>query len=206
MDCKQARELLIAAAERDPARRPPTQHETDNLSAHLMGCAECRRFAAGARGWRGGVRSGKDSLGFAAGRASHAPADATPPDLTERVLASVRPLPPPWVYEQTQREKRTPHLVAIAVGAVGATLTFLMVSLALVVAVAGDGATLARGSGLASQAAMEMAVNAQVRGWFGSLATDTARLAVTVAMLALVLWLLLRWLRAFATRAGHDDM
>src|SRR5205823_11745893 len=97
--------------------------DRDAVREHLAECAECRRFAAGMHLWP----------------AYHAPKgnDHTP-DLTERVLANVRPLPPPWVYRQEQQSKQMPHLVAFAVGALGVVLAFLMLSLTLIVTVSGN--------------------------------------------------------------------
>ncbi len=206
MDCRQARDALIAAAE-----RPLSGPEHDDTAAHLAGCAACRRFAAGAHGWRGAHGlppyrgGGGNAPGFVAGRG--VPPAASPPDLTERVLASVRPLPPPWVYAETRRGRRRSHMLGLVAAAVGATLAFVTVSVALVVALASDGPTPVRGAitGGFPRLATEAVVSANVRGWFDSLATDAARLAVTVALLALLASGLLRWLRTVAARVGHDE-
>lgn len=195
MDCPQARDALIAAAER---LLPPA--ERDAVAAHLHGCAACRRFAAGAHGWRGAGRGSGQTAGFVAGRG--VPSASAAPDLTERVLASVRPLPPPWVYEESRRRKRA-HVLGLVVAAVGATLAFVTVSVALLVALASDGPTPAPGA--FPRLATEAVVNANMRGWFNSLTTDATRFAVTLALLLLLASGLLRWLRAVAARVGHDE-
>ena len=174
MDCRQARDALIAAAE-----WPLSAAEHDDMAAHLAGCAACRRFAAGAHGWRGAHR-GTNTTGFVAGRGVPV---ASTPDLTERVLASVRPLPPPWVYEQTRRRRKRSHLLGLVVAAVGATFAFVTVSVALVVALASDSPPSV--SGAFPRLATEAVVNANMRGWFTSLTTDAARFAVTLALLLL---------------------
>lgn len=206
MDCRQARDALIAAADHEPAPA-----ERDALASHLAGCAACRRFAAGARGWRATHRGG-NSTGFVATTGQgvpwaggQMPPPTASPDLTEKVLASVRPLPPPWVYERARRERRVSHVVGFAVAAVGATLAFLTVSLALIVALANDAPAPPTRGGAMPRLATEAMVNASVRGWFDSLTTDAARLAVTLALLTLLAAALLRWLRAFAARVGHDE-
>src|SRR4051794_5844070 len=119
MRCTQARDLLVQAIDRP---LPPDDHAL--LAAHLESCPECRRLAAGLR-----LGHAHQSAAFIAHNA---------PDLTERVLANVRPLPPPWVYEERQQSRQVPHFVAFAVGALGVVLAFLMLCLTLVIALAGN--------------------------------------------------------------------
>ena len=107
MRCTQARDLLVHAID-----RPLAPDDNAPLTAHLETCAECRRFAAGLR------------VGYAHHSTSLIAQDT--PDLTERVLANVRPLPPPWVSEEQHQSRQVPHFVAFAVGVLGVVLAFLI--------------------------------------------------------------------------------
>lgn len=189
MQCKEAREQLLLSWERDL-----TGDEYPDIHGHLDECAECRRFASAMRHWSG-TSSGAatDGLGIVATQ------PAMSSDLTERVLASVRPLPPPWVYHDGRRERRRVHLIGFIFGALAVTLTFIAVSLALVVVFASKGAV-----GIASPSTMEAIVGDDVQRWFVSLPADPAHGAITVGALALFAVLLLRWSHALALRVGHD--
>src|SRR5690349_17322311 len=102
MHCKQARDLLVSSLDHT---LPPG--ERDAVRAHLAECAACRRFAEAMRHWSG---------------PAHFARTQPAPDLTERVLAHVRPLPPPWVFKQARQHRQVPHLIAFTVGALGVAL------------------------------------------------------------------------------------
>lgn len=180
MRCTQARELLVQAID-----RPLTPDDHARLAAHLETCPECRRFAAGLR------------LGHAQHAASFLTHEA--PDLTERVLANVRPLPPPWVYEERQQSRQVPHFVAFAVGAIGVMLAFLMLCLTLVVTLAGQGTP-----GRGSRRLFVPEAWHDVRDWFDTLPHNPAHAAVTIACAALFLFLIFSWFRMLAGRIGQD--
>ncbi len=180
MRCTQARELLVHAID-----RPLMPEDHALLAAHLESCPECRRFAAGLR------------LGHAHHSASFIAQDA--PDLTERVLANVRPLPPPWVYHERQQSRQVPHFVVFVVGVLGVLLAFLMLCLTLVVALTGQGAP-ARGT----RRLFVPEAWHDVRLWFDTLPHNPAHAAVTFACAALFVALLLSWFRMLAVRIGQD--
>lgn len=192
MHCTQARDLLLLACEREVSAK-----ERATLTAHLAECPECRRFATAMRYWSGTTAGTSEASGLIAG--SVRPRGNASPDLTERVLASVRPLPPPWVYHETQREKRRPHLIGLMVGALAVALAFVAVSLALLVALASGNA-----SGNASHLATEAIVGEDVYHWVRSLPNDLTHTAITLGALAFFAALLLRWSHAVAMRVGHD--
>jgi hypothetical protein len=180
MRCTQARDLLVHAID-----RPLSRDDQALVTEHLESCLECRRFAAGLR------------YGHAQQITSLIAHDA--PDLTERVLANVRPLPPPWVYEERQQSRQVPHFVAFAVGAVGVVLALLMLGLTLVVTLVGNG-TRTRGS----RHLFVPEAWHDVRVWFTSIPHDPARAAVTLACAALFIVLVLSWFRMLAGRIGQD--
>jgi hypothetical protein len=122
------------------------------------------------------------------------------PDLTERVLAHVRPLPPPWVYQHEQQNKQVPHLVAFVVGALGVSLTFLMLCLTLVVAVAGD----ARPGAGGQRRLFVPEVWGDVQGWMNSLPNDHAHALVTVVVACAFTALVATWFRTLSAHVGRD--
>lgn len=176
MRCAQARELLVHAND-----VPLDAGEEPLLAAHLASCPACQRFAAGMRGWQ--------------------PQHAAPetPDLTERVLASVRPLPPPWVYHEQQRTPAS-QFVAFIVGALGVTLAFLMLAFTLVATLTGRIAP-PPGSG---RALLVPEVWHDVRVWFDTVPNDPARAAVVFVAVALFVVIAGRWFHALAMRVGRD--
>lgn len=180
MHCKRARSLLIQSVD--------TTIAADDLAAvgsHLSDCPECRRFAEAMHLWpaHGAGRPGAQS-----------------PDLTERVLANVRPLPPPWVYRQEQQSKQIPHLVAFAVGALGVALTFLMLCLTFVVALSGNTAP---SSGRQRQLLVPEVWH-DVRTWMNSIPGDRAHTVVTLALAVVFVVLVVSWFRTLALHVGRD--
>jgi hypothetical protein len=177
MHCKQARKLLIQSVD---TAQPPG--DRDAVHMHIAECAECRRFAEAMHLWPapGAGRPG-----------------VTGPDLTERVLANVRPLPPPWVYRQEQQSKQMPHLVAFAVGALGVVL---MLCLTFVVAVSGNTAPQ---SGRQRQLLVPEVWN-DVRAWMNSIPGDAAHTVVTLVLAIVFGVLVVTWFRTFALRVGRD--
>ena len=192
MQCKDAREHLMLSWERDLAGGDPP-----DLDAHLQECAECRRFATAMRSWSGTSGAAADGLGIVAGHVGRQ--EAVSAELTERVLASVRPLPPPWVYRDALREQQRVHFIGFIFGALAVTLTFVAVSLALVVVFASKGA-----GGIASRSSLEAMLNDDVQRWFLTLPAYPAHGAITIGAIALFAALLLRWSHALALRVGHD--
>jgi predicted anti-sigma-YlaC factor YlaD len=180
MRCPRARDLLVHAIDRPLA---PEDHAL--LTAHLESCPECRRFAAGLR------------LGHAHHAVPFAAHDA--PDLTERVLANVRPLPPPWVYEERQQSRQVPHFVAFAVGALGVVLAFLMLCLTLIVTLTGRDTPTRGDRRLFVPEAWH-----DVRLWFDSVPHNPLHAAVTLVGAALFLFLAASWFRMLAGRVGQD--
>ena len=122
------------------------------------------------------------------------------PDLTERVLAHVRPLPPPWVYRHEQQSKQVPHLVAFVVGALGVSLAFLMLCLTFVVAIAGD----SRPQSGRQQQLMVPEVWHDVQVWMNSVPNDHAHTAVTVAVALLFTALIVAWFSTLSAQVGRD--
>ncbi|MHB8644992.1 MAG: zf-HC2 domain-containing protein [Thermomicrobiales bacterium] len=180
MHCKQARSLLLRSVDHGvPADELHAVHH------HIAECAECRRFAEGMHVW---PSQPARSVGAGA------------PDLTERVLANVRPLPPPWVYRQQQQSRQVPHLVAFVVGALGVSLAFLMLCLTFVVAVSGNTAPQ---SGRQQQLLVPE-VWRDVRVWMNSIPGDTAHTVVTLALSMIFVVLAVSWVRTLAVRVGHD--
>lgn len=180
MHCRQARSLLIRSV--DDAIAPA---DRDALHAHLAECAECRRFMTAMHLWPAQpVTLGSDPA----------------PDLTERVLANVRPLPPPWVYRQEQQSKQIPHLVAFAVGALGVVLAFLMLSLTLIVTITGNTTPQ---SGRQAQLLVPEVWH-DVRVWMLSIPNDAAHTVVTAALAVVFIVLVVSWFRTLALRVGRD--
>lgn len=180
MHCKRARSLLIQSVD--------TTIAADDLAAmrsHLSECAGCRRFAEAMHVW---PADGAGKPG------------AVAPDLTERVLATVRPLPPPWVYRQEQQDRHMPHLVAFAVGALGVVLTFLMLCLTFVVALSGNTAPAAG----RQRQLLVPEVWHDVRAWMNSIPGDTAHTVVTLALAIVFIVLVVSWFRTLALRVGRD--
>lgn len=180
MHCKQVRKILIHAIDY-PVR-------ADDLAAvrdHVRECAECGRFAAAMNLWPA-LNATK-------------PGVATP-DLTERVLANVRPLPPPWVYRQDQQSKQIPHLVAFAVGALGVVLAFLMLCLTFVVAVSGN--TPAQ-TGRQRQLLVPEVWH-DIRLWMDSIPGDAAHTVVTLVLAVAFVVFVVSWFRTLALRVGRD--
>ncbi len=192
MHCKQARDLLLLACEHELP-----EDDGMALTAHLDTCPECDRFAVAMRHWVGAPGHNPEHLGFMAG--SVVPQRGATPDLTARVLASVRPLPPPWAYHETQWEKRRPHVIGFAIGALAVTCAFVVVSLALIVAFASGNVT-----GATSHAAVEAMVGDDVRQWFDTLPRDLKHAAITLGAFAVFASLVLRWFHALALRLGDD--
>lgn len=181
MRCTQARDLLVHAND-----APLDGAEESLLAAHLESCPACQRIAAGTRGWQ-------------PHHAAHLTAHDAP-DLTERVLATVRPLPPPWVYHEEQHNRQAPHLVAFVVGALGVTLAFLMLAFTLVVTLTGRVPPQAGGG----RALLVPEVWHDVRDWFDAVPHDPARAAVAFACAALFVFVAGRWFRVLSIRVGRD--
>ena len=180
MHCKRARSLLLQSVDATIA--------ADDLAAvrgHLDGCPGCRRFAEAMHVWpvHGAEKPG-----------------ASAPDLTERVMANVRPLPPPWVYRQEQQSKQIPPLVAFAVGALGVVLTFLMLCLTFVVAVSGNTSPQ---SGRQRQLLVPE-VWRDIRVWMSSIPGDRAHTVVTLALAVAFVVLVVSWFRTLALHVGRD--
>ncbi len=180
MRCKQARKLFIESLD-----HPLGAEDQQIVHAHITECAECRRFAEAMHLWPA------PSVGQARAQQS--------PDLTERVLANVRPLPPPWVYRQEQQRRHVPQLVAFTVGALGVTLTFLMLCLTLVVVASGQAPDSGRKHSL-----LVPEVWGDVQSWMNTIPNDTAHTAVTLAAFALFVALVVAWFRTLAVRVGRD--
>jgi predicted anti-sigma-YlaC factor YlaD len=181
MHCKQARKLLIRSIDH---WLPP--EESEMVAAHVSECAECRRFVDAMHLWQppSAVQERPRTM----------------PDLTERVLANVRPLPPPWVFRQEHQSKQVPHLVAVAVGALGVSLGFLMLCLTLVVALAGDTRP---ATGHARQLLVPEVWH-DLQSWMNSIPRDTAHTIVTLAASGIFLVLIVAWFRTLAVRVGRD--
>jgi len=193
MHCRQARDLLLLACEHEL----PGEDRLA-LTTHLDACPECGRFAVAMRYWAAAPgHYNPEHFGFVAGNV--VPQRGTTPDLTERVLASVRPLPPPWVYHETQWEKRRPHVIGFAIGALAVVCAFVAVSLVLIVAFA-SGVT-----GATSHIAAEAMVGNDVHQWFDTLPRDMKHAAITLGALAVFAFLVLRWFHALALRLGDDN-
>lgn len=177
MRCTQVRDLLVHAND------APLDAENETLlAAHLTSCPACQRVAAGMRGWQ--------------------PQHAAPetPDLTERVLATVRPLPPPWVYHEQQQSKQVPQFVAFIVGALGVTLAFLMLAFTLVATLTGRVSPQTGGG----RALLVPEVWHDVRLWFDAVPNDPARAAVVFACAAVFVLIAGRWFHTLSMRVGRD--
>lgn len=178
MHCKHTRKLLLQSLEH------PLDGETARLvQAHVAECAECRRFADAMHMWPA----------YAASQQRRRNA----PDLTERVLAHVRPLPPPWVYRQEQQNKQVPQLIAFVVGALGVFLTFLMLCLTFIVAIAGD---VRPGAGRL----LVPEVWRDVEAWMNSIPNDHAHALVTIIAACAFAALVLMWFRTLSAHVGRD--
>ena len=180
MHCRQARNLLVHAIDRS---LPVEDHA--QLVSHMESCAECRRFAAGMR--------------FGHANQASAFLSHNAPDLTERVLATVRPLPPPWVFEEQQQHHQVPHFVAFAVGALGVVLAFLMLCLTLVITLTGN-----TGPSRGTRRLFVPEAWHDVRLWIDSMPHNPVHAAVTLACMALFVCLILTWFRMLAVRIGKD--
>jgi len=179
MRCKRIRRLLLQAHDQ------PLDAETQRaVEAHVAECAGCRRFADAMRMWP--VHASHRRRGT--------------PDLTERVLANVRPLPPPWVYHHEQQSKQVPHLVAFVVGALGVSLAFLMLCLTFVVAIAGDPRPV---SGHGRQL-MVPEVWHDVQVWMNTVPGDRAHAFVAVAVACAFIALVVMWFRTLSMHVGRD--
>ncbi len=181
MHCKQARKLLIHTMD---CALPAD--ETEAVRSHLSECAECRRFAEAMHTWQ-------------ANPATHH-RGRSGPDLTERVLANVRPLPPPWVFRQEHQSKNVPQMVAFLVGALGVTLAFLMLCLTFIVAVVGD----TRTDGGTQRQLLVPEVWHDVQVWMNSIPHDGAHTAVTFVLSIAFLVLTISWFRTLSARVGRD--
>lgn len=180
MHCKQARKLLIASLD-----RPQDAADQQAVHAHVHECQECQRFAEGMHVWPTSLDEHR--------RLQESP------DLTERVLANVRPLPPPWVFREEQKSKHLPHYVAFLVGALGVALTFIMLCLTLVLAASGQ----TTGAGQHGRLIVPEVWH-DVQLWLNSIPQDHARTLVTfVATVAFVV-LVVAWFRTLAPRVGRD--
>ncbi|MDQ6603718.1 MAG: zf-HC2 domain-containing protein [Chloroflexota bacterium] len=181
MHCKPTRKLLLQSLEQ------PLDAETRHaVQAHVEECAACRQFVEAMDMWPAHA-SGMQRIQSA-------------PDLTERVLSHVRPLPPPWVYRQQQQSKQMPHVVAFAVGALGVVLTFLMLCLTFVVAIAGD----TRPDVGRQRQLMVPEVWHDVRGWMDSVPNDHAHAIVTLIVACAFVVLVVTWFRTLADHVGRD--
>ncbi len=181
MHCKPTRKLLLQSLEH------PLDAETERaVQAHVGECAACRQFVEAMQMWPTQA-SGRQ-------RAQSAP------DLTERVLANVRPLPPPWVYRQQQQSKQVPHLVAFVVGTLGVVLTFLMLCLTFVVAIAGE----TRPDSGRQRQLLVPEVWGDVQNWMNSVPNDHAHAIVTLIVAGAFLLLVVTWFRTLAVQVGRD--
>src|SRR4051812_5551048 len=179
MHCRQARNLLVHAID-----RPLPAEDHAQLASHMESCAECRRFAAGMR--------------FGHANQASAFLSHNAPDLTERVLATVRPLPPPWVFEEQQQHHQVPHFVAFAVGALGVVLAFLMLCLTLVIALTGN-----TGPSRGTRRLFVPEAWHDVRVWFDTVPHNPAPPAPPLACAALSTPLALWWSGMRGGRAGQ---
>ena len=181
MHCKPTRKLLLQSLE-----YPLDAESEQAVRAHVAECAECRQFV--------------DAMHMWPAHAATQQRRRNAPDLTERVLANVRPLPPPWVYQHEQQNKQVPHLVAFVVGALGVSLTFLMLCLTLVVAVAGDARP-----GVGGQRRLFVPeVWRDVQGWMNSIPNDHAHALVTIVVACAFTVLVLTWFRTLSAHVGRD--
>lgn len=184
MHCKPTRKLLLQSLEQ------PLDAETQRaVEVHVEECAACRQFVEAMHLWPTQA-AGMQRI-------------ASAPDLTgmaERVLANVRPLPPPWVYRQQQQSKQMPHLVAFVVGVLGVVLTFLMLCLTFVVAIAGD----ARPDTGRQRQLLVPEVWGDVRNWMDSVPNDHAHAIVTLILACVFALLIVMWFRTLADHVGRD--
>lgn len=181
MHCKQVRSLLLQSLEH------PLDDDTERtVQMHVAECTECRRFVEAMHMWpvHGATQQRRRNA----------------PDLTERVLANVRPLPPPWVYRHEQQHKQVPHLVAFVVGALGVSLAFLMLCLTFVVAIAGQ----PLGASGQQQQLMVPEVWHDVQVWMNSIPNDHAHAVVTVVVLLAFTALVVSWFRTLSVHVGRD--
>lgn len=181
MHCKQTRSLLLQSLE-----HPLDAGIERAVQVHVAECTECRRFAEAMHMWPAHAAAQQRRRGA--------------PDLTERVLANVRPLPPPWVYRHEQQQKQMPHLVAFVVGALGVSLAFLMLCLTLVVALTGQSQP---ASGRQRQL-MVPEVWHDVQVWMNSVPTDHAHALVTVVVALAFMVLVVSWVRTLSMHVGRD--
>lgn len=179
MHCKPTRKLLLASLE-----HPLATNTERAVQAHVAECAECRRFAEAMHMWPAHAATQQRRRGA--------------PDLTERVLANVRPLPPPWVYRQEQQSKQVPQLVAFVVGALGVSLAFLMLCLTLVVTIAGNAQP---GAG---RQLMVPEVWHDVQVWMNGVPNDHAHAIVTVLAALVFITIAVAWFRTLSVHVGRD--
>ncbi|MCA1723054.1 MAG: zf-HC2 domain-containing protein [Thermomicrobia bacterium] len=180
MHCKPTRKLLFASLEH------PLDTESERVvQAHIAECTECRRFAEAMHMWPAHAAAQQRRRGA--------------PDLTERVLAHVRPLPPPWVYRQEQQSKQVPHLIAFVVGALGVSLTFLMLCLTFVVAVAGSWQPTP-----GRQRLFVPEVWKDVQVWMNGVPNDHAHAIVTALAALVFITMVVAWFRTLSAHVGRD--
>lgn len=181
MHCKQIRSLLLQSLE-----HPLNAEDEHIIQTHVAECTECRRFAEAMRMWP-----------------AHAAAQQrrrNAPELTERVLANVRPLPPPWVYRHEQQNKQVPQLVAFVVGALGVSLAFLMLCLTFVVAIAGPSQPTAG----RQEQLMVPEVWHDIQVWINGIPNDHAHAIVTVIVALAFTALVVTWFRTLSVHVGRD--
>ncbi len=177
MHCKPTRSLLLQSLEY------PLDDETQRrVTVHVTECTECRRFAEAMHMWP--VHAAAQQRRRSAS------------DLTERVLANVRPLPPPWVYRHEQQNKQMPQFIAFVVGALGVSLAFLM----FVVAIAGKPSS---GSGQQQQL-MVPEVWHDVTIWMNGVPNDHAHAVVTLVAALAFIALVVAWFRTLAAHVGRN--
>ncbi len=174
MSCKHIRSALLQMNERSL-----NATERAALDAHLATCPECQRFATA-------MQRGTERI--------------ETPDLTERVMASVRPLPPPWVFEQTHQDRHTPQLVAFAVGALGVAMAFVSVAIALVVGVASGGGQAV----VDNHTVAAPLVGNALHEWANSIPSDRVHTFITLVGLMVFAGALISWFRTLALHTGHD--
>ena len=181
MHCKQIRSLLLQSLEY------PLDAECEQaIQAHIAECTECRRFAEAMRMWPAHAAAQQRRRGA--------------PDLTERVLANVRPLPPPWVYRHEQQNKQVPQLVAFVVGALGVSLAFLMLCLTFVVAIAGQPQPTAG----RQEQLMVPEVWHDIQVWINGIPNDHTHAIVTVVVALAFTALVVTWFRTLSVHVGRD--
>ena len=181
MHCKPTRSLLLQSLE-----YPLDDEMQRQVTVHVTECTECRRFAEAMHMWP--VHAAAQQRRRSAS------------DLTERVLANVRPLPPPWVYRHEQQNKQMPQFIAFVVGALGVSLAFLMLCLTFVVAIAGNPSS---GSGQQQQL-MVPEMWHDVTIWINGVPNDHAHAVVTLVAALAFIALVVAWFRTLAAHVGRN--